>query len=298
MSWVEQYRPRILDDVVGNPESLLRLKHLVTTGALPHLILTGPPGTGKTTSMMCLARQMGYEYLELNASDDRGIDVVRTKIQSFVQGNTKKLIILDEADSMQETAQHALVRILQHATFALACNHSQKLIEPLMSRCAILRFRELSETDIQNRLEKIIQEEKCEVTTDGLQALLDTSQGDLRRAINHLQSVHSAYRHVDESNVYKIVDQPHHKLLENVLMSCATRDMVGALKIMMPICRKGYAAVDIVSSLFHVCKRLTINDKKKLSFVEEIGVTHIRINEGVDTPLQLMGLIGRLCIVE
>ena len=164
LPWVEKYRPILLEDIVGNEETINRLKVFGEDGNLPNLIICGPPGTGKTTSILCLARQLlgpsvyKEAVLELNASNDRGIEVVRNKIKMFAQKKVTlergrhKIIILDEADSMTDGAQQALRRIMEiyssTTRFCLACNNSEKIIEPIQSRCAILRYSKLSDKQI------------------------------------------------------------------------------------------------------------------------------------------------------
>lgn len=233
--WVELYRPQTLDDVVGNDETILRLRAIAKTGNLPNVILSGPPGTGKTTSMLCLARQMlgpavGDAVLELNASDDRGIDVVRDRIKSFAKKKVRlppgshKLVILDEADSMTTAAQQAMRRTMElyssTTRFALACNTSSKIAEPIQSRCAILRFSRLTDAQILQRLEKICTKEHVTATDGGLQALVFTADGDMRNAINNLQSTHSGFGTVDESSVFKVCDQPHPLVIKDILLIC------------------------------------------------------------------------------
>lgn len=170
LPWVEKYRPRYLNEVVGNEESVDRLRVIARQGNLPNIIIAGPPGTGKTTSILCLAREMLGDavkeaVLELNASDARGIDVVRSRIKDFAQKKVTlppgrhKLIILDEADSMTKGAQQALRRTMEiHSKttrFALACNMSSKIIEPIQSRCAILRFTRLSDKEVVKRVKEV-----------------------------------------------------------------------------------------------------------------------------------------------
>ncbi|KAI5382193.1 Subunit of heteropentameric Replication factor C (RF-C) [Lathyrus oleraceus] len=173
--WVEKYRPSKVVDIVGNEDAVSRLQVIARDGNMPNLILSGPPGTGKTTSILALAHELlGPNYreavLELNASDDRGIDVVRNKIKMFAQKKVTlppgrhKVVILDEADSMTSGAQQALRRTIEiysnSTRFALACNTSSKIIEPIQSRCAIVRFSRLSDQEILGRLMVVVQAEK------------------------------------------------------------------------------------------------------------------------------------------
>ncbi|KAG1438355.1 hypothetical protein G6F56_012676 [Rhizopus delemar] len=175
LPWVEKYRPQYLKDIVGNEDAVSRLMTIARDGNMPNLILTGMPGIGKTTSVLCLAHEMlGASYrdavLELNASDDRGIEVVRNRIKTFAQKKVTlppgkhKLIILDEADSMTGGAQQALRRTMEifsnTTRFALACNQSNKIIEPIQSRTAVLRYTKLTNEEVLKRLLEICQMEK------------------------------------------------------------------------------------------------------------------------------------------
>ena len=201
--WIEKYRPELLSDVVGNSEAVSRLRAIAEVGNLPNIILAGPPGIGKTTSILCLAHEMlGPAYknavLELNASDARGIDVVRNKIKAFAQKKVTlppgrhKIIILDEADSMTSSAQQALRRTMElyssSTRFALACNQSTKIIEPIQSRCAVLRFTKLHDAEILARLQKVGAYEGVSYDDGGLEAIIFTAEGDMRNALNALQS--------------------------------------------------------------------------------------------------------------
>ncbi|EGG04957.1 uncharacterized protein MELLADRAFT_72257 [Melampsora larici-populina 98AG31] len=309
--WVEKYRPIILDDITGNVETIERLKVIARDGNCPHIIISGAPGIGKTTSILCLAHALlGDSYkegvLELNASDERGIDVVRNKIKTFA--NTKvtlppgrhKIIILDEADSMTSGAQQALRRTMEiyanSTRFALACNFSSKIIEPIQSRCAILRYGKLSDQEILKRLVEICDAENVKYANEGLAAIIFTAEGDMRQAINNLQSTVSGFEFVSSEAVFKVCDQPHPIVIKQLLAACEKGEVQTALESLDELWTQGYSAIDIVTTLSKVVKSMDkMAEYIKLEFIKEIGYTHMRILEGVSTIVQLGGLISRLC---
>ncbi|KAK7463880.1 replication factor C subunit 4 [Stygiomarasmius scandens] len=311
LPWVEKYRPVVLDDVVGNMDTIERLKVIARDGNCPHIIISGMPGIGKTTSIHCLAHQLlGDAYkegvLELNASDERGIDVVRNKIKAFAQKKVTlppgrhKIVILDEADSMTAGAQQALRRTMEifsnTTRFCLACNMSNKIIEPIQSRCAILRYAKLTDAELLKRLLEICELEKVQYNDDGLTALLFTSEGDMRQAINNLQSTYSGFGFVSADNVFKVCDQPHPVIVESLLSRCMKSDVDGAMEKLNELWEQGYSAVDIVVTIFRVVKtHSSMPEYTKLEYIKEVGFTHMRVLEGVGTLLQLAGLIARLC---
>lgn len=206
--WIEKYRPNTLSEIVGNSEIIESLKQFVLKETIPHLLLTviiiikGPPGIGKTSSILAITKELlGEKYrsacIELNASDERGIDVIRKTIKDFASQksnieNREKIIILDEADSLTEQAQQALRVIMEEhvgtTRFALACNDSTKIIEPIQSRTTIIRFTKLNEYDIKKRLEYVINKENIAIDEIALDILVNYSEGDMRIALNNLQS--------------------------------------------------------------------------------------------------------------
>ena len=314
LSRVEKYRPVYLDDVVGNTETIERLKIIANLGNMPHMIISGMPGIGKTTSILCLARQLlGDAYkeavLELNASDERGIDVVRNRIKGFAQKKVtlppgrQKLVILDEADSMTSGAQQALRRTMEiySATtrFAFACNQSNKIIEPLQSRCAILRYARLTDAQVVRRVMQVCEAEKVQYSDDGIAALVFSAEGDMRQALNNLQSTSAGFGFVNGDNVFKVVDSPHPIKVQAMIKACHEARIDDAMATLKELWDLGYSCHDIISTMFRVTKTVdTLSEHAKLEFIKEIGFTHMRILEGVQTLLQLSGCIAKLCRIN
>uniref|UniRef100_A0A1I7WJF8 Replication factor C subunit 2 n=1 Tax=Heterorhabditis bacteriophora TaxID=37862 RepID=A0A1I7WJF8_HETBA len=339
--WVEKYRPERLSDIVGNETTIRRLEAFAKNGNVPNVVISsltlfnvkfiylfyallrlylkqGPPGCGKTTSIWALAKEMlGSQIreacLELNASDDRGIDVVRNKIKNFAQikvtlpPGRHKIIILDEADSMTEGAQQALRRTMElfskTTRFALACNQSDKIIEPIQSRCAVIRYQKLTDAQMLFRLEEVCKKEnvtQISVSYDiqGLNALLFTSQGDMRQALNNLQCTVSGYEIVTSENVLKVCDEPHPQLMLDMLNFCSKGKIRESAMIIHDLYRMGYSPEDILSNLFRVSKTATIPEYLKMVYIKEIGLCHMRVIEGLSSLVQLSGLVARLCKTE
>ena len=314
LPWVEKYRPKKLADIVGNEDTVERLKMIADEGNMPHMIILGLPGIGKTTSIHCLAYELlgpdlyQQATLELNASDDRGIDVVRLKIKQFAQTKIRlpvgrhKVVILDEAESMTPGAQQALRRTMEiysnTTRFAFACNQSLKIIEPLQSRCAILRYNKLSDAQVLQRLLEVSKAEEVKYSSEGLQALIFTAEGDMRQAINNLQSTVAGFGFVDDKAVFRIVDQPHPLILRKILTHALEGNVDEALQLLELLWQKGYSAVDIVSSTFKVAKTVPgVDEIQRLEVVKEIGYTHMRVLEGVSTYLQLQGMVARISVI-
>ena len=243
--WVEKYRPQSLDDIVGQEHIINRLKKYVGEESMPNLMFTGPAGVGKTTTALALVKSILGEYwrqnfLELNASDARGIDTVRNDIKNFCRlkpvGAQFRIIFLDEVDNMTKDAQHALRREMEMytktASFILSCNYSSKIIDPIQSRCAIFRFAPIKGEQVANRLKFICDEENFDYTDEGLETIVYHAEGDMRKAVNILQATASEGEHITEESVYDVVSKSKPQDISDMITKALTGDFMGSRKLL------------------------------------------------------------------
>jgi len=312
LPWVEKYRPVNLEDIVSNENIIKQLKIISQKGNIPHMILSGSPGTGKTSSIICLAKMLLKNefinaFLELNASDERGIEIIRNKITLFCKKKitlpegSHKIIFLDEVDSMTSTAQQALRRIIElHATttrFVMACNTSSKIIEAIQSRCSVIRFNKLDDESIKKRLITICDEEDIKYTENALYSLILNTNGDMRRAINNLQAIATTYSEVTEETVNNMIDKLDNMIIEKLIKEFLNNNFDEAHNIVKELIECGYSSLDIVQIIFLRVKDLEMDYKKKLQILSYIGDTQMNLINGGDSYLQLTALISRILLL-
>lgn len=316
LPWVEKYRPHKLEDIVGNEETIERLKLVVQDGNMPNMIISGLPGIGKTTSIHCLAYELlGDKYyhqatLELNASDDRGIDVVRNQIKNFAStrqiftssnGNQFKLIILDEADAMTNVAQNSLRRIIEKYTkncrFCILANYSHKLNPALISRCTRFRFTPIEESSIKERMNYVIIKEGVKITDDALESLLKLSKGDMRRALNVLQACQAAKESQDEiiniDMIYECIGAPHPNDVETCLDSILKDDWTTAYLTMNKYKNvKGLALIDLITGFVEILNNYQLNMKTRAEILKGLSDIEYGISRGGNDKIQTSAIIG------
>jgi replication factor C small subunit len=310
--WIEKYRPKKLDDVVGQKEITERLRSYVSTGNLPHLLFAGPAGTGKTTCALALTREMFGEdwksnFIELNASDERGIDVVRGKIKDFARtapiGEADfKIIFMDEADALTPEAQAALRRTMERYSrvcrFILSCNYSSKIIDPIQSRCAVFRFRPLKMEDVTGYLEKVAKLEGLDISKEAVEALVHVSQGDMRKAINSLQVAASLGVAVDIEVIYQTTGMARPEEVREMLEIALSGDFINARNMLDNVMISyGLSGQDIIKQIHQTIFDLAISDAEKVRMIDKTGEIEFRMVEGSNERIQLEALLAYLVMV-
>jgi len=305
--WTEKFRPSHFSEVVGQDEIVKRIEALTNSLNIPHLLFAGPAGTGKSTLALIVVKELFKEnwkenFLELNASDERGINIVREKVKNFARtkslGNVDfKVIFLDEADALTPEAQQALRRTMENYSatcrFILSCNYSSKIIDPIQSRCAIFRLKLLEKKDIEKVVQKIAEKENLTVNPDSLEILYEGSEGDCRRAINILQATASISPLITANLISTIISNAKPKDIKVVLDYALSGDFQKSKeKLLDVMLKESISGQDVIKAIQKEIWNLPVEPEIKVKLIEKTGETEFRITEGSDPFIQLQSLIA------
>ncbi|MCL5730352.1 MAG: replication factor C small subunit [Candidatus Pacearchaeota archaeon] len=305
--WTEKYRPSKFPEMVGQDNIVKRVEALTKSMNIPHLLFAGPAGTGKSTLALITVKELfgndwRENYLELNASDERGINVVRDKVKNFARTKSLgevpfKVIFLDEADALTPEAQQALRRTMENYSatcrFILSCNYSTKIIDPIQSRCAIFRFKLLEKKDIEKVIQRIVENEKLTITPDSIETLYEGSEGDCRRCINLLQATASISPSISLDLVETIISNTKPKDVKVVLDYAISGDFQKAKEKLLDIMlRESISGQDVIKSIQKEIWNLPVEPEIKVKLTEKTGDAEFRIVEGSDPFVQLQALLA------
>jgi len=310
--WTEKYRPDTLNEVVGQEEIIDRLKAFVENESIPHMLYAGPAGTGKTTSAVSLAKDLygdswKQNFMETNASDERGIDVVRDKIKDFARTKAinadYKIIFLDEADALTPDAQQALRRTMEqfsdNCRFILSCNYSSNIIDPFQSRCAVFRFNRLEEDDVKTYIQRLGEAEDFKISEEAIDAIMRVSSGDLRRVTNILQTASIQKDKIDEEDVYGIAASLRPEEINKILnLALNERFMEARDELSDLMIERGLDGQDVIDSIHREIYDLDISEKGKLEIIENLGEFEFRISEGGSPDIQIEALLATIAELD
>ena len=313
--WTEKYRPQSLDDIVNQVETMSRFKTFVSEKNMPHLLLVGPAGIGKTTSILALARDLyGPSYrsfiLELNASDERGIGVIRDKVKNFARTAaiaspvSFKILIMDEADHLTGDAQHALRRTMEIYTktcrFCLLGNYSENIIDPIQSRCSVFRFSPLKESDLKGHIEYIAKKENLDIVEEGLDAIYQASNGDMRKSINLLQAAAANQKLIDDVAIYNLLGNVSPEAIKDMLNTALDGNFLESRELLRGLLiNKGLAPEDIIRNIYReIMRHSTLSEQWKVKLSDTLGTIDYRLTQGSRAEIQLSTLLAHLSVVK
>jgi replication factor C small subunit len=308
LPWIEKYRPNTIDEVTGHEEIIKRLKNYIQIKNVPNLLFSGPAGTGKTSSSIAMAKELFKEnfeqnFLELNASDDRGIGIVRNTIKDFARtlafNSDFKIIFLDECDALTTDAQQALRRTMEKYTktcrFILSCNYSSKIIDPIQSRCVVYRFKPLKSNEIDKQIDIICAKEKLIIDNESKKAINYVCEGDLRKAVNILQSCSALNKTITQESVYIVASKARPaEVQEMIILAIENKFLEARKKLDVLIQEYGMSGEDIIKQIFRETMDLEhekLTEQKKIDLIDRIGEYDFRLVEGANERIQIEALL-------
>lgn len=309
--WTEKYRPSDFSEIKGQKEIVARVNAFVEQKNMPHQLYAGPAGVGKSTLAIVVAKKLFGEewhqnFLELNASDERGIDIVRVKVKDFARtkaiGDVPfKIIFLDECDALTREAQQALRRTMENYTntcrFILSCNYSSKIIDPIQSRCAVFRFKPLENKDLHQIIDRIAKEEHLKVTEKAKEALIEVAEGDCRRLENVMQSCTALSKNITEDLIYSLASVAEPKEIKEMLELAIKGKFVEARnKLLDTMLNYGLAGLDVIKQIQKQTLDLDIDNRIKMSLIDKCGEIEFRMTEGSDEFIQLESLLAQFTL--
>jgi len=311
--WTEKYRPNKFSDIEGQKDIVKRVEAFVKNKNMPHLLFAGPAGVGKTSLSIVAAKELfgpgwRHNFLELNASDERGIDIVRNQVKNFARtkaiGDVPfKIIYLDECDALTKEAQQALRRTMENYTqtcrFVLSCNFSSKIIDPIKSRCTLFKFKPLSKEEMFKIIEKISKEEKLQIDEKAKNALYEASEGDCRRVENIMQGCAALSKKIGEDEVFNLASTARPKEVLQLLEIAVKGDFVKARDLLLKtMLNYGLSGLDIIKQIQKEVWELKIEDRVKLKMIEACGEAEFRMVEGSDEFIQLEALLAKFAVLK
>jgi len=312
--WTEKYRPQSLDEIVNQKEIVSRFKNFVNEKNMPHLLLVGPAGVGKTTSILAMARDLyGPSYrsfvLELNASDERGIGVIRDKVKNFARTAaiaspvSFKILIMDEADHLTGDAQHALRRTMEIYTktcrFCLLGNYSENIIDPIQSRCSVFRFSPLEEDDLKGHIEDIARREELDIVEEGIDAIYQAGNGDVRKSINLLQAAAANQQTIDDVAIYNLLGNVSPAAVKNMLDVALDGNFLDSRELLRELLiNQGVAPADIIRNVYReIMRHSSLPERMKVKLSDTLGTIDYRLTQGSRAEIQLSTLLAHLSVV-
>jgi replication factor C subunit 2/4 len=308
---IEKYRPKTIDNIILNDTLKNKIKSFLQNNSIPNIIISGSPGTGKTSLILLIAKYIYKEnfkeaVLELNASDNRGIEIINNNITYFCKKKITdknnnpipKLIILDEADNITNKVQNIISKILEDNTintkFAFTCNNSLNIIEALQSRCLMIYIPLLTYDQINNKLVEICKKENIEYTDEALKILTINANGDIRYAINNLEVIYYGFGKIESNSIYELCHQPQPEIIINLIQECVYKNIRKVISIIEELKNKGYCSNDIILTIINILQYVKIDEEIRINFNRILNESYVQICDGIDTNLQLYGCISRI----